>query len=347
MFRLIVKKPLSSEFSAADGALRTGQPFEAFTDSESRPGGVFVDMSGNEVRVTRANLAQIVANTRALLAERGDVGLPIDGREDHDHGDAYGWIKAIDLADNIVMLTPAWTELGVEIVSKKIKQYFSVTLDMQSMRIIGGSLTNWPAVGGLRPVELTEPAGGATMGFTDEQIATLKEMIATAVAEAMQAQMAKDAPAAKTEDVPAALTAPRALTEAEFTANVERAVNAKIAGIERRRELAEFATTAAARSTVSAVELSQALAALPVEQTDKWREIIAALTATSGANFSATGRNTRGTGKRTLPDNIAADLRAGKFTLARFAASPGMLAFLEAPLDEYDTAEFVTANGGK
>lgn len=134
--------------------LTEGKPFEAFTHGE------FKDMRGRPLNVSPSELAIIVANTRALLETTKDgegniQGLPIDA-VGHDHGDAAGWITGVELVGDVIRLIPKWTELGIEKISKKIQRLFSVSLDVEKAAIVGGSLTNWPAVKGLKPVELQE-----------------------------------------------------------------------------------------------------------------------------------------------------------------------------------------------
>lgn len=147
--------------------LTDGKPFEALRD------GNFTDMRGNGLVVPPERLGELVKNTNDYIAQGSKdgngspVGLPIDIRK-HENGDAAGWIMAAALsAKGIVELVPKWTELGLEAVGKGIQRLFSATVDPVKWRIVGGSLTNWPAVKGLRAVELQECADPGHPGMYD------------------------------------------------------------------------------------------------------------------------------------------------------------------------------------
>jgi hypothetical protein len=136
-----------------------GKAFDAFAP------GKFTDMLGREIEFKAGDLADYVANTQAAIdatiGESGEVaGLPIDA-QNHDKGNAAGWIIAVELVGNIIRVVPQWTDLGRDLIQRGLQKFFSATVDVASKTIIGGSLTNWPAMkqGGrnqLRPVELSE-----------------------------------------------------------------------------------------------------------------------------------------------------------------------------------------------
>lgn len=129
--------------------------------------GEFTDMHGRSVKITPADLSEIVANTNALIestrSESGELaGLPIDEMQ-HNKGHASGWLMGVELAGNVLRIIPQWTELGRELISKKIQRYFSATVDLAKKVIYGGTLTNWPATRDnktgrvlLRPIELSQ-----------------------------------------------------------------------------------------------------------------------------------------------------------------------------------------------
>lgn len=131
--------------------------------------GEFTDMHGRAVKITRANLAEIVKNTTALLettrTEGGELaGLPIDEVQ-HNKGHASGWIVGVELVGDVLRIIPQWTELGRDLITKKIQRYFSATVDLAKQVLYGGTLTNWPATRDnktgrvlLRPIELAEQA---------------------------------------------------------------------------------------------------------------------------------------------------------------------------------------------
>ena len=66
----------------------------------------FTDMWGYEFEIKKADLAKIVANTRAAIRATKDssgspVGLPIDAL-DHRSGDAAGWITDARLEGSMI-----------------------------------------------------------------------------------------------------------------------------------------------------------------------------------------------------------------------------------------------------
>ncbi|HEY4722119.1 MAG TPA: hypothetical protein VII92_09750 [Anaerolineae bacterium] len=143
--------------------LTPGKAFDGLTVVETH------DMNGRSVKVEPADLAIYLKNTQAAIAAAKSatgeiVGLPIDAGAtgDHDKGDAGGWIVGAELAGNVLRLIPKWTELGVELITKSIRRFFSATVDVENKVILGGTLTNWPAVRDaqgkmlLRPIELSK-----------------------------------------------------------------------------------------------------------------------------------------------------------------------------------------------
>lgn len=86
--------------------------------------------------------------------------------QDHDQRGAAGWIKALRIAKEGLYATIEWTEVGVDLIKKKIYRYFSPTLssytDPQSEKeyknvLRGGALTNMPFLKMLPEITLTEP----------------------------------------------------------------------------------------------------------------------------------------------------------------------------------------------
>lgn len=128
--------------------------------------GKYIDMLGRAVEFKAGDLEAYVNNTRAAIeatrGESGEVaGLPIDARN-HDKQDAAGWIVAIELVGNVIRVLPKWTDLGKDLISRNIQRFFSATVDVKNRVVLGGTLTNWPALRNekgqiqLRPIELSE-----------------------------------------------------------------------------------------------------------------------------------------------------------------------------------------------
>lgn len=122
-----------------------GQPVEVL-----RP-GTFVDRNGRTVEVTLQDLEAFVT-----AFEAGATGqeVPIDIQ--HERAEAAGWIKRLYRDGNRLLALPDWNELGQRLVKERIYRYLSATIDMAQKVIKSVSLVNFPAVKGLKPVELSE-----------------------------------------------------------------------------------------------------------------------------------------------------------------------------------------------
>lgn len=144
-------------------ALTAGRLFDGLA------AGSFIDMHGRSVTFEPNELSIYLANTLAAIAatksESGEiVGLPIDAH-DHENGDGSGWIVGAELEANRIRLLPKWTDIGVDLVKRGIRRFFSATVDTVNQVILGGTLTNWPATRDpqgkvmLRPIELAQMPG--------------------------------------------------------------------------------------------------------------------------------------------------------------------------------------------
>jgi hypothetical protein len=137
-------------------------------DFDGMASGSFVDFHGSNVTIKSRDLAEIVRKTKiaieSTVTESGEiVGLPID-EDGHDHRGGAGWIVDVSLDRNgsKIRFTPKWTDIGIDLIKKNIRRFFSVSVDLANKVIMGGSLTNWPATRDaksgeilLRPIELS------------------------------------------------------------------------------------------------------------------------------------------------------------------------------------------------
>lgn len=133
-----------------DEVLTEGKPFAGLA------AGTFWDMYGRKVVIKDKDISDYVKNTQENIEkykEKDLPGLPIDCKN-HDKAEAAGWITGASegvVTDSegkevpAVYFTVQWTEIGVELISKKIMANFSATFDDKKKVIWGGSLTNWPA----------------------------------------------------------------------------------------------------------------------------------------------------------------------------------------------------------
>lgn len=150
--------------SLESGDLVEGRPIEILVP------GTFVAMSGRRFEFEADDFQAYVDNTQAAIDATRDstgepVGLAIDP-SGHEEGDgAAGWIVGVLLGqkDNqpVILGEVKWTDIGVDLLDRKVRRFFSATVDTTRKVIEGGSLTNWPAtrdietgVTLLAPVEL-------------------------------------------------------------------------------------------------------------------------------------------------------------------------------------------------
>ena len=136
------------------------KPFDAITS------GTFISMMGRKFTIKSDWLSKIVENTRKVIestrGESGELaGLAIDS-EGHNHDGVAGSIVSVELDNGMIRATPRWTEIGRDLLGKRLRRHFSVTIDLEKLVILGGSLTNWPLTRNindqsmlLRPVELS------------------------------------------------------------------------------------------------------------------------------------------------------------------------------------------------
>ena len=113
--------------------------------------GTFIDRNGKEVEITGDDLDAFVTNFKAGAAGQE---VPID--IDHERREAGGWIKSLVRNGDRLLAEIDWNELGRQLVGDKVYRYMSATIDLAAKTIKAISLVNFPAVKGLKPVELSE-----------------------------------------------------------------------------------------------------------------------------------------------------------------------------------------------
>lgn len=116
--------------------------------------GTFTDSSGRAFTFGPDHLASIVSN----YARRPNPPIT----ESHDYGRATGRIVGVktDPTGEHLYGSPRWNTTGRQLLSDQVYDGFSCELDPDDAGgfvLIGGSLTNYPAVKGLQPVTLSAP----------------------------------------------------------------------------------------------------------------------------------------------------------------------------------------------
>lgn len=124
--------------------------------------GTFTDSYGRETTFSAEDLQTMAARLNAAAAKRRP---PITER--HDYGRAVGRMlsAATRYEGRHLYLTPRWLSEGERLLAEEVYDSFSIELerDDRGYQIIGGSLTNYPAVDGLHPVTLEAPAPTPTL----------------------------------------------------------------------------------------------------------------------------------------------------------------------------------------
>jgi len=113
--------------------------------------GTFTDAHGREIEITSEVLDAMVAN---FAANQAGQDVPID--VDHERSEAAGWVTKLWREGDRLLAEVDWNELGERMVGEKIYKYLSAAIDTARWVLTSISLVNFPAVKGLRPVELAE-----------------------------------------------------------------------------------------------------------------------------------------------------------------------------------------------
>jgi hypothetical protein len=124
-----------------------GKPVEVIRTGE------FVDRYGRDVEVTMEDLDAYVANFEAGAAGQE---VPVDVL--HERAEAAGWVQSLWREGDRLLAMVDWNEFGKQLVGDKVYRYISATIDTAKKVLKSISLVNFPAVKGLRPVELSDGA---------------------------------------------------------------------------------------------------------------------------------------------------------------------------------------------
>lgn len=148
--------------------------FAEGTPVEVLRAGTFVDRNGKTVEVAEGDLEAFAANFAAGAAGQE---VPID--VNHEKGEAAGWVRELRLDEGRLVAVPEWNELGKRLVGERIYRYVSATIDLAKKVIKAISLVNFPAVKGLKPVELSEGVYRLEEGhgLVEQIVARLNEIL--------------------------------------------------------------------------------------------------------------------------------------------------------------------------
>lgn len=304
--------------------------------------GDFTDMHGRSVSFAKNDMPAFQRNTNRLIQKflgRGMPGLPVDARN-HDKGEAAGWLTAVELGETdegvpALVFQPQWTELGVNLIATQQVVNFSPTVNLNRKTVLGGSLTNWAAtvdadgVPIFRAIELQQsPDFGDTMDKEEllELLARERATMVSDLATALGLGAVTDAGTL------------HELIEKQTNVRLEQ----RLAELQRTQELADLARDLVGGHDFGlpavATDLARELQNLPANSFPFWQKLLTTIVNSGLTDYRQLGHGRVLNRKKTLPDFVQTDLRAGKIKLTDLTNS--ILAGVVGDLNEYDTTEF-------
>jgi hypothetical protein len=297
--------------------------------------GTFTDMWGSEWTYKVDDLPAYVANTNRALESTRDssgqiVGFPIDSMN-HNHGAAVGWITGVSLAAGrpVIEFDVRWNWAGMDTIAADEMRYFSPSIDVGKMVIVGGSLTNWPATRTddhqilLRPVELSSQMFSldAPKIETGESFWTrLKELVSGLLkpAQTPTPEGETSMPEELTVVTPPAVVD---LSSPEIAQLIDARAEERATAMLAQREHAANIISLSARLIggtsdvprglpVAQEELTAFLSALPADQYPKAEAILSRILHAGLVNYQEQGHSRELQGTKELPDVIRPMLRS-------------------------------------
>jgi len=317
-----------------DLSLVEGKDFDGMAE------GKFTDMYGREVELEGLSdyLDNTLENLEATRTEGGElVGLPIDARG-HENGDGAGWIVGLELADSVIRFSVKWTEIGLELIKKGIRRFFSPTIDVKNKVILGGSLTNWPATRTkkgkilLRPIELSEQLLEAEQVDDETFIQRISDLMSRFMNRFTKADWPETDEEIPTEDTSMTVTLEELTPEqraeidaqalaklsssnppAELSAFIDAEANRRMAALleaeQRKVHVAEFTARVVGGTEdkpiglpVEQDKLVSFLASLSTDQQKEAEEILTSIHDKAAINFQEKGHGKQVAGSTELPE---------------------------------------------
>ena len=133
------------------------EPSPYYPEIEAIRTGQFTDMNGKDVAIDIALLDALVEN---FANNKAGQEIPID--LNHERKEAAGWLLGVRRLNNSLFVAPNWNEPGLRMVHSKQYRYVSCTIDLIEKYLVSVSLTNFPAVNNMRPIELSRMNEGAS-----------------------------------------------------------------------------------------------------------------------------------------------------------------------------------------
>jgi len=324
--------------------------------------GEFVERHGQDVSISEEDLDAFVANFAA-----GTAGQDVPVDVDHRRGEAAGWVTKVWREGSRLLASIDWNEVGKRLVGERVYRYLSASIDTKGRVIKSISLVNFPAVKGLKPVELSEGVyAWAEAGLVEQIVAAIREVLqggdyhgsekytmgrkSVDLGERRKGDegMTEEELKRLREEIKAEMEAElveHEKTLAELREQVRTEVEAELAEeAKRRAELAGFAAEvcgekdgAEAGLSAKPDEVVEFLAALPEKQVEAAKAMLKSKVVEFGERGSS--RDGRG-GKKELEEPYASQLRdwiAAEYDLAEWFK---LNADVIGQAEEYDLSEF-------
>lgn len=303
-------------FGFDDYAMEPRNPY--YPEIEAIRTGQFVDMNGRNITIDIALLDAIVEN---FANNRAGQEIPID--LNHERKEAAGWLLGVRRLNDSLFVAPNWNDLGVQLIYSKQYRYVSCTIDLEGKFLVSVSLTNFPAVNNMRPIELSLMNDGASSSIIvlfqkpeETSMADTSVKEGTPPAEPIKAPPAElsnpatPASATVTSDVPkrddviaqfrqqadAEIAAIKAqLTEllGDLEAQRKTAVADFMTQVRTERQIAEFSEriTSTGRHAIPAkpTDVVAVLSALPPANREAVQTLLEAIYANGTVDFGETG----------------------------------------------------------
>lgn len=141
--------------------------------------GTFTGQSGGAVTFTADDMAEIAARFKQGRRPKPPI------TEGHDFGRAVGRVLDVWADGTGLYGRPKWNAAGRQLLADEVYDGFSIEVSREGdgWTMIGGSLTNYPAVDGLQPVTLQAPTELESMALEASHAADALGELADALTE--------------------------------------------------------------------------------------------------------------------------------------------------------------------
>ncbi len=323
--------------------------------------GTWTSSKGQKLTIDEQYIDDIVAN----FQDRGEQ-IPID--VNHRLDEAAGWVRDMRRDGGKLLFMPEWNDLGRSLVAGRVYRFVSVSL-AQDKSLVSISLTNFPAVKGLRPLSFS--IDGTSYSFSAEEIMPEDTTKATVVdgkrpgaPVTPPAGGTKQPTADATVDFAAQIETLRTELTTAFAqqlASFQEQIKGAAGDLEQQRttvmadlmqrwrdeqEIAAFSQTITSTGRhalpVTANAVADLLGELPAPYRGRVRKMMEDIASAGTVDFSEVGTSAEGTAKAALPRQYAPILDAFVKQGGSVASFFDLNADLLGPASRYDLAAFTT-----